>query len=207
MTRQGYKTRVLVLTFSRIPLVLCFAGFAILSALRDAPVLGIVAFALLILSAVTDAVDGYLARKWNVCSQLGAFADPLADKMFYLVALPVLLFLAMHMGQTTHGIVLLVLSILFLLRDQWVSFLRSIGAVYEADVRANWSGKLRTAVSFPIICLVYGYLVWFSFLPLVILLGIETICILINLISIIVYTREYWPYLRLALERNTGRAG
>ena len=50
------------------------------------------------------------------------------------------------------------LAILFLLRDQWVSFLRSLGALHNLSAKANWSGKARTLISFPTICVIYYYL-------------------------------------------------
>ncbi len=45
------------------------------------------AFGLYVLSAVTDFVDGYLARKWKVVSPFGTFLDPIADKIFIAVLL------------------------------------------------------------------------------------------------------------------------
>src|ERR1017187_6860245 len=67
-------------------------------------------------------------------------------------------YLADRIGQHGHARALLVLAILFLLRDQWVSFLRSIGALHNLSAKANWSGKARTLISFPTICVIYYYL-------------------------------------------------
>ena len=91
-------------------------------------------------------------------------------------------------------------TVFFILRDQWVTFMRTVGSEYKADVRANWSGKARTALSFPIVCIVYlkigsnGMLdkiipIWFIFTLYI--LGIT-----INMISMLVYTRQYMPYLK-----------
>ena len=101
---------------------------------------------------------------------------------------------------------MLVFTVFFILRDQWVTFLRTIGSEYKADVRANWSGKARTALSFPIVCIVYLHVAggqltgmkiaeWFIYL----LYGAG---ILINMISIVVYSRQYLPFLKMSLKMD-----
>ena len=40
-------------------------------------------------------------------------------------------------------------TILYMLRDTWVTFMRMVGTLYVADVAAAWLGKVRTALSFP----------------------------------------------------------
>ena len=173
------------------------------------------AFGTMVLSAVTDCFDGYFARRFKVETRFGAYADPLTDKIFYLTAFPMLIYLASNrqttddaifdLGASFHVKLLLILTIMFLLRDQWVSFLRSIGAANGVDARANWSGKWRTIISFPVVCCIYYYLQapkdsMFSMIPLykypfIIYLG-EFIALGINVISIWVYTRCYWPVLK-----------
>ena len=97
----------------------------------------------------------------------------------------------------------------FLLRDQWVSFLRSIGAMYQVDAKANWSGKARTVISFPAVCIIYYYLeapegyLW-GLLPFyrwpALIYALEGLCLGINVVSIWVYTAAYWPALRKEAE-------
>ena len=50
-----------------------------------------VAALLFIAAAITDILDGYLARRWNQTSAFGAFLDPVADKLIVSVALVMLL--------------------------------------------------------------------------------------------------------------------
>jgi CDP-diacylglycerol--glycerol-3-phosphate 3-phosphatidyltransferase len=204
---------VTALTLGRIPLILIFlvvnlvlmrhvAGAWVLGGPHSHAVWFAVAFGAMVLSALTDLFDGYFARKFNMVSKLGAYADPMTDKMFYLVAFPTLVFLAGLQRQMPHAALLLGLAVVFLIRDQWVSFLRSIGALHQVDARANWSGKARTLVSFPTICCIYWYLqaptgwldlaAWFIYTA-------EGLSLLINLISIWVYTRYYWPCIRREL--------
>jgi CDP-diacylglycerol--glycerol-3-phosphate 3-phosphatidyltransferase len=163
----------------------------------------LVAFTAMILSAVTDLFDGYFARKLEVTSRLGSYADPMTDKVFYLTTFPTLVYLAAQAGEHAHARVLLVLTILFLLRDQWVSFLRSLGSLHGLSAKANWSGKARTLISFPTICVIYYYLQapldWGWRLPLRGVYGLEGLSVVINLVSIGVYTVRYWPAVRVEL--------
>lgn len=190
---------VTILTLLRFPLVLLFFTGAIVYARHRHTWLFVSSFAALVASAATDLLDGYLARKFNVETDFGAHVDPLMDKFFYLTTFPLMVFVATLNGHTTHATVLLVLTVLFLTRDQWVTFLRSIGSMYNVSGCANWSGKLRTALNFPLVCAVYYFeeaprsLRWGSW---VLLYVFEILAMIVNLISLYVYTRHYWPYLR-----------
>ena len=195
------------LTLGRMPLIFIFLIITIIAAKPEggpmSPLWFSLAFAAMIMSAVTDLFDGYYARKFNVVTRLGAYADPMTDKVFYLTTFPTLVFLAVVDGQHGHATLLLCLAILFLLRDQWVSFLRSIGALHNVDAKANWSGKARTMISFPAICVIYYYLMapreWWLLVHPVVVYSFEVVSVVINVISIFVYTRNYWPCLKLEM--------
>lgn len=191
---------VLALTVGRMPLIF---AFLVISVLAPSPMSSLwfsLAFGAMILSALTDLVDGYCARRFKVESRLGAYMDPLTDKVFYLTTLPTLVYLAERGGEHGHAQLLLGLTILFLIRDQWVSFLRSIGALHNVDSRANWSGKVRTIISFPVICIVYYDLQapanWWVQLPDAFVRAAEVASLAINVTSIWVYTHYYAPVLR-----------
>ena len=192
------------LTLARVPCVFLFLLLALIAQYQPGAALAWVALVCLILAALTDLFDGYLARRWQVASLFGAVADPLMDKVFYLVVFPTLLYLLGERdGEGLHTMVMLLFTVLYLLRDQWVSFLRSIGSAYQADLRATWVGKLRTAMSFPIGCIIYAYVAihpsWLP-LPRALMYGLEGLGIAVNLLSIVIYTRQYLPYLRRSME-------
>jgi CDP-diacylglycerol---glycerol-3-phosphate 3-phosphatidyltransferase len=195
---------VQALTLVRVPLIFLFLAVSLLCSHPLSEFWFIIAFASMVLSAVTDLFDGYFARKFQVTSRLGSYADPMMDKIFYLTAFPTLVYLAGRMGQEGQARVLLVLAILFLLRDQWVSFLRSLGALHNLDAKANWSGKARTLISFPTICVIYYFLQapnhWYLSVSGYVVYVLEAVSVAINLISIAVYTQRFWPALRAELK-------
>ena len=207
-TRKWKFIFVQSLTLGRLPLVFIFLVVCVLAPRPLSSFWFSIAFGAMTLSAVTDLFDGYFARKFQVVTRLGAYADPLTDKMFYLITFPALVYLAGTDGQVFHAQLLLILTILFLFRDQWVSFLRSIGAIYNVDGRANWSGKARTVISFPVICTIFYYLAapshwwlqarggWWKTAYPILIYSLEFVSMAINLISIWVYTAYYWPWLK-----------
>ena len=203
MDAKAKRLIVNAVTFGRVPFVVLFMVLAVAHAYYPAwRWLAIAATASLAVAALTDLYDGKMARKWNVVSKFGAMADPLMDKVFYLVVFPTLLWLlGRQPDESAHALVMLVFTVLYILRDQWVTFLRSVGSLFNADCGANWLGKLRTAVSFPVACVIYVYVSLHPFfLPRVLIYALEAMLIAINLWSIAVYTRQYMPYLKRSLD-------
>lgn len=94
------------------------------------------------IAALTDWLDGYLARSWNVQSELGAFLDPVADKMMIACALIFLTF-------DTDSLLILLSSTVLILREIAMSSLRHWACLFnkQKDIPVNWMGKLKTATS------------------------------------------------------------
>ena len=200
-----------LLTFSRVPLIVAWLVLAVVEDFNPSIWLVVVAALCMFLSGITDALDGMLARKWNVVSSLGKMADPLMDKVFYVVAFPALSWLLLNQGEgeRIHSFIMLLFAILYILRDLWVTFLRSVGSLYGADGAAMWLGKVRTALSFPAAGWVYAY-VAFHDLPVFAsardymlwsCYAVEGAMIALNIVSSYTYTKAYLPYLKKALER------
>jgi len=99
----------------------------------------LVATILFILASITDWLDGWLARRLGQQTELGAFLDPVADKLLVCVALVMLL----DLGRINAGIAIIIIG-----REITISALRewmaSIGA--RKSVAVNWMGKVKTAV-------------------------------------------------------------
>ncbi|MGF1468574.1 MAG: CDP-diacylglycerol--glycerol-3-phosphate 3-phosphatidyltransferase [Sandaracinaceae bacterium] len=89
------------------------------------------------LSAITDFVDGWLARRWGEVSLLGAFLDPLADKLLVMA----LLVLLVDLGRAPAWAVIVILA-----RELAVTSLRAIAMSQGLSLAARASGKEKTAV-------------------------------------------------------------
>ncbi len=101
------------------------------------------------LAAITDLLDGYLARKLGVVSVLGKFLDPLADKLIVMAALVWMV----PMGRIPAWAVVLLLA-----REISVTGLRSVAASEGVVISAGNEGKTKTALQMiGIIALVLGY--------------------------------------------------
>jgi len=91
--------------------------------------------ALFIFISLTDAIDGYLARKLNQVTDLGKILDPLADKLLVLAAVLYL---------TAGGQIAVWVSMLVIAREFSVSALRVVAASKGVIIAAGWSGKVKT---------------------------------------------------------------
>ena len=90
-------------------------------------------------ASFTDFLDGHLARKWNMVTDFGKFADPLADKLLTTVA-----FLYMMRDGVCSPVVLCII----LAREFAVSGLRMVaaGAKDGKVIAANMWGKVKTVL-------------------------------------------------------------
>jgi CDP-diacylglycerol---glycerol-3-phosphate 3-phosphatidyltransferase len=101
------------------------------------------------LAAITDMLDGYLARRQGLVSVLGKFLDPLADK---LIVTGTLVWLV-PMGRIAAWAVVLLIS-----REITITALRSIASTEGVVIAAGDGGKVKTALQMiGIICLILGY--------------------------------------------------
>jgi CDP-diacylglycerol---glycerol-3-phosphate 3-phosphatidyltransferase len=100
-------------------------------------------------AAITDFLDGYLARKRNLVSVLGKFLDPLADKLIVMATLVWLV----PMGRIEPWVVVLLLA-----RELSITGLRSIAASEGVVIAAGEEGKAKTALQMVgILMLMIGY--------------------------------------------------
>ena len=137
---------------------------------------------LFIVAAVTDWLDGYLARKLNQTSAFGAFLDPVADKLMVAAALIVLV----DLGRTHSVIALIIIG-----REIAISALREwmAKAGKSGSVAVSFIGKLKTTFQMISISLL---LYWDSFAGIPTqLLGhlLITLAALLTLLSMFYYLR------------------
>lgn len=148
--RSGLLSLPNLLTLARIAAV----PAVVVLLLYDSRSAGIWAAAIFGAAAITDWVDGWLARKWEVVTVLGKFLDPLADKLIVMAALIMLI----PLGRVPAWAVFLLLS-----REMIVTGLRSIASSEGIVIAASDLGKYKTIfqmTAIPGLMLHYDYY-WF----------------------------------------------
>lgn len=98
------------------------------------------------LIALTDFLDGWIARKLGTVTDVGKVLDPLADKILILVFLPLL-----EMQVITSFPVFIILA-----REFAIMGLRVVSAKAGNVLPAQFSGKLKTAITFPLCGILFG---------------------------------------------------
>jgi CDP-diacylglycerol---glycerol-3-phosphate 3-phosphatidyltransferase len=120
------------LTIIRIFLVPIFLIFI---AVRGIPYGTIIATAVFVLAALTDKLDGYIARSRNQITSFGKFMDPLADKLLVTAALISLVEYQIIPGWA---------AMIIIAREFAVTGLRTIAASDGIVIAASWWGKIKT---------------------------------------------------------------
>ncbi|MCN0158390.1 CDP-diacylglycerol--glycerol-3-phosphate 3-phosphatidyltransferase [Mesomycoplasma ovipneumoniae] len=108
-----------------------------------------IAFFFFVASSLTDFLDGYLARKFSLESELGKIFDPITDKILTTTTF----FLLSYLELTPWYLVLV-----FVLRDIIVDGFRIFLAKKNINVAANFLGKLKTVLQILAIIIIFlGY--------------------------------------------------
>ena len=99
------------------------------------------AFILFFIASITDYFDGYLARKYNLVSQLGEILDPIADKILIVF---LLFALSINLSSYYIGFV----SALIITREIWVGALRDFNARQNKSdaTKVTFLAKIKTTI-------------------------------------------------------------
>ena len=142
------------------------------------------------LAAVTDWLDGYLARRWQQVSALGAFLDPVADKLMVAIALILLLESDPSPALALPCAIIIGREITISALREWMAELGS-----RAQVAVSTIGKLKTVVQMVAI----GLLIYqqdFIEIPIYITgFVLLYVAAVLTLWSMVVYLRAAWPSL------------
>ena len=132
------------LTLFRVILVPFFIAALMIPVIPFGTTAALVIFAL---ASITDMLDGKVARKYNMITDLGKFLDPLADKV--LVAAALICFI--ELGWAPAWAVWLIMA-----REFMISGIRLVaaGSKEKIVIAANIWGKLKTASTMVAICLI-----------------------------------------------------
>lgn len=98
------------------------------------------------LASFTDFLDGHIARKYNLVTTFGKFADPLADKCLVLSSFLILMVQSQnaYFGDFAMAVVPMWGVAIILLRELTVSGVRLVAAERGEVIAAGWSGKVKT---------------------------------------------------------------
>lgn len=105
------------------------------------------AAAVVILASVTDGIDGFLARKLNQTSKLGAFLDPVADKLLVVVALVLLVQYYKTWFITIPAMIMIMREVLISALRQWMTMIGQ-----QTSIAVSILGKVKTIFQMVAIC-------------------------------------------------------
>lgn len=140
--------------------------------------------AMIILGGITDCLDGQIARRCNMITELGKIIDPLADKAMQLA---IVIALCSRYPQ------MLILFILFLLKEGFQGICCIIGLKKGKRLNgAKWYGKVATAVFY----VVTVFLIAFQELPLWIVNSCMLITLLLFVNAFVLYALAFYRLLK-----------
>lgn len=128
------------------------------------------ALALFLVASLTDWVDGYIARRFNQTSNLGALLDPLVDKVLVTAAI---------VGLARHGVISAWSVTLVLTREFLITGLRTAAINAGVVLAASWTGKVKTTLQMTAIALLlagihpWGDWLWWAAIVMTAYSGLE----------------------------------
>ena len=108
------------------------------------------AAAVFALAALTDGLDGYIARSRDTVTTFGKLMDPLADKLLIVAALVSLV----SLGRLAAWVAMVIIA-----REVAVTGLRAVAAEQRVVISASWLGKVKTALQ---VAAVFALILWES---------------------------------------------
>ena len=192
-----------LLTLSRIPLMLIVIALLYPTSETSLPWIRTGALVVFLFAALTDWLDGWLARKFGQVSEFGKFMDALSDKVLTLGMFISLLALD-EIALWALFPILLILS-----REFLITGLRLVAAGRGKTLAAEKIGKLKTVIQLTCICLFLGKIaveddftgifapeLQENLIQILLLSGRITLiaATLITVISGIIYLSKYWRF-------------
>lgn len=169
LSGAGLKTLPNLLSFSRV-----FLAAAFVMTDQSATRLGLV-----IAAGISDFLDGWLARRANVATRLGALIDPIADRVFVLIAVSTFLF---EGALSTLGYFIMISRDLMTTLGFLVA--RSVSWLRPVQFKARLSGKVVTALQ---LAALVALIEWPTMtLPLLWCVGIA------SAVAVVDYTVSLW---------------
>ena len=139
-------------------------------------------------ASITDYLDGYLARRWDITSAFGAFLDPVADKLMVAIVLVMLVQAQSSWFEDVIAMIIIGREITISALREWMA---TIGE--RANVKVDITGKIKTTLQmFGIAFMVYQQDL-FGLNLYVIGYYLLLVAAVMTLYSMIIYLRAAWP--------------
>ena len=196
-------SRIVIVVVMLIGLFTCDilheAGVLTMPTLGPVNVAYLICFVLFIIASITDALDGKIARKYNLVTDMGKFLDPVADKL--LVNLTLIYLALPHFGLANQATIPLFCVIIMIGRDLIIDAFRLAAASKGSILAANIFGKLKTVfqmIAIPMVLLnswPFAYFDggWDNYLRICnIAVYLATA---MSLLSLIIYLKQNWHIL------------
>lgn len=135
LTTTGERNEVLNLPNTITLLRLAVVPVLFLLIISPGKILSMIIAVLFIIASITDLIDGYVARKYNIVTTMGKFLDPIADKLVVTTAMIMMI----PIGRIPAWIVAIII-----MRDLVVDGLRSIASADGLVIDASRLGKQKT---------------------------------------------------------------
>ena len=182
-----------IITLSRVfltPIMIVFFLIALPNAVGK-----FIAFGIYVVGSLTDAVDGHLARKYNLVSNIGKMLDAIADKFIQTSAIILVLMGSSVLSSWASIVVLLIL----ILRDIYTNAIRQICLTNGVVVPADFLGKLKSifidiATSILLFYIAINEIVHATWVNLLMIAGLSILLVgvCLSIISCINYTVSSW---------------
>lgn len=151
------------------------------------PITHFIATLIFLIASMTDWLDGYLARKYQLITNMGKFLDPLADKLLVSAAF----ILLVELGLAPAWIVILIIS-----REFAVTGLRLVAAGEGIVLAASNMGKLKTVSQILAIALLLLHNFPFSYIGIPIDIIVLYIALILTVWSGVEYFVKNWDVMR-----------
>ena len=155
------------------------------------------AAAVFTVAAITDGLDGYLARRWQQTTAFGAFLDPVADKLIVVSALALLIGSHTSVWMTLPGLIIIGREVVISALREWMAEMNRRGLV-----RVTWLGKLKTVLQMIAIIILLANPPILERPWVIVGYVLMYVAVILTLWSMAVYIKAAWPTLLAGMKES-----
>lgn len=187
MAKINVPNKLTILRMLLVPIVMVFILYPSLTGNNNL-LYGIIPTILFIVTAITDFIDGKIARKYNLITNFGKFMDPVADKFMVIGTL-----VSITVANEVLRPYMTWVTVIVIFRELAITSIRLIVAGDGVVVPANWLGKCKTMTqSISIVAFLVEPIIWNHWY--ISYVGMAATAVL-TLWSGINYINAYWKYI------------